>query len=70
MAYNFVQLYYLTEDTRYYDMATRHINYMSGEVGRYPTGYAMYLTALSDYMDAPEKMTIVVKIKEELKDLY
>ncbi len=69
MAYNFVQLYYLTEDTRYYDLAKRQINYMASEVGRYPTGYAMYLTALSDYMDAPEKMTIVVKTKEELKDL-
>ena len=42
---------------------------MAGEVGRYPTGYAMYLTALSDYLDAPEKMTIVAKTKEELKGL-
>ena len=69
MAYNFVQLYYLTEDTRYYDLAKRQMDYMASEVGRYPTGYAMYLTALSDYMEAPEKMTIVVKTKEELKDL-
>ena len=69
MAYNFVQLYYLTDDTRYYDLAKRQIDYMAVEVGRYPTGYAMYLMALSDYMEAPDKMTIVVKTKEELKDL-
>ena len=69
MAYNFVQLYYLTDDTRYYDLAKRQLDYMASEVGRYPTGYAMYLTALSDYMEAPEKMTIVVKTKDELKDL-
>ncbi len=69
MAYNFVQLYYLTDDTRYYNLAKRQLDYMASEVGRYPTGYAMYLTALSDYMEAPEKMTIVVKTKEELKDL-
>ena len=69
MAYNFVLLYYLTDDTRYYDLAKHQLDYMASEVGRYPTGYAMYLTALSDYMEAPEKMTIVVKTKEELKDL-
>lgn len=69
MAYNFVQLYYLTDKNEFRELAERQINYVAKEAGHYPTGYAMFLMALSDYLDPPEKITIVVKNKEDLEDL-
>lgn len=69
MAYNLVQLYYLTGEMRYGELAERQLGFMSGEASSYPTGYAMFLVALSDYVEPPEKITVVVKEKEELADL-
>lgn len=61
MAYNFLQLYYLTEEQEYWDHAEQQMRFMSAEAGGYPAGYAMFLVALSDYMDPPEKVTCVLK---------
>lgn len=69
MAYNLVQLYYLTGEMRYGELAERQLGFMSGEASSYPAGYAMFLVALSDYVEPPEKITVVVKEKEELADL-
>lgn len=69
MAYNFVQLYFLTDKTEYSELVKRQIDYVMKEAGHYPTGYAMFLMALSDYLDPPEKITIVAKREEDLEDL-
>ena len=69
MAYNLVQLYDLTGEMRYGELAERQLGFMSGEASSYPAGYAMFLVALSDYVEPPEKITVVVKEKEELADL-
>ncbi|MBQ8662695.1 MAG: thioredoxin domain-containing protein [Eubacterium sp.] len=69
MAYNLVQLYYLTEQDKYGKLAEKQLQFMAKEAHRYPAGYAMFLVALSDYLDPPKKMTVVVKDKEELPDM-
>lgn len=69
MAYNLLQLYYITGDEYYGELAEHQLAFMSTEASRYPAGYSMFLLALSDYMDPPEKITIAVKNKKELKGL-
>jgi len=69
MAYNLVQLHYLTEEEQYDQLAKQQLAFMSGEAGHYPAGYAMFLIALSDYYDAPEKITVVVRDGVDLTGL-
>ena len=66
MAYNLVQLYYLTEDSYFGGIAEQQLSFMSEEAQGYPAGHAMFLLALSDYLDPPEKITIVLKEKQQL----
>ena len=69
MAYNLVQLYYITGEDGFRESAERQLQFMSAEARNYPAGYAMFLVALSDYLDTPDKVTVVVKEKELLKSL-
>ncbi len=66
MAYNLVQLHFLTGEKKYGELAERQLGFMSAEAAHYPAGHAMFLIALSDYVDAPDKITVVVKEKQEL----
>lgn len=69
MAYNMMQLYYLTEQERYGRMAEKQLEFMSDAARQHPVAYTMFLMALSDYIDPPKKMTVVVKDKSELEGL-
>ena len=69
MAYNLVQLYYITGEDGFRESAERQLQFMSAEARNYPAGYAMFLVALSDYLDTPDKVIVVVKEKELLKSL-
>lgn len=69
MAYNLVQLYFLTGEEKYGAFAERQLGFMSGAASHYPAAYAMFLIALSDYMNPLVKVTVVVKEKQELKEL-
>ncbi len=69
MSYNLVQLYFLTGEERFGDLAEKQLRFMSGAASHYPAAYAMFLMALSDYVNPPEKITVVVKEKQELKKL-
>ncbi len=69
MAYNLVRLYLLTGEEAFGELAKRQLRFMSAEAEGYPAGYAMFLVALSDYFEPPEKITIVAKEKQELTDL-
>lgn len=69
MAYNMMQLYYLTEQERYGRMAEKQLEFMSAGARQHPVAYTMFLMALSDYIDPPKKMTVVVKDKSELEGL-
>lgn len=69
MAYNLVQLNLLTGEVRYRELAERQLGFMSAEAEHYPAGYAMFLVALSDYLEMPEKITVVLKEKQMPPDL-
>lgn len=69
MAYNLVRLYLLTGERYFEKLAESQLRFLRGETEAYPTGNAMFLLALSDYLDPPEKITIVVKEAEELQNI-
>jgi len=69
MVYNLVQLFLLTGEERYQKLAEQQMTYMCNEAKHYPAGYAMFLRGLSDYLDAPEMLTIVVKERADLAEL-
>lgn len=69
MVYNLVRFALITEEEMYEKYAKQQLAFMYETAKNYPCGYAMFLTALSDYLDMPEKITIILKEKEDLKDL-
>lgn len=69
MAYNLVRLSFLTEEKGYKELTEKQLNFMSIEAKNYPVGHAMFLMALSDYLDEPSRITVVVKDKKDLENL-
>lgn len=69
MVYNLVRLRHLTGDKYFEKLVEKQLKFLSGEAKNYPAGHAMFLVALSDYMDAPDKITIVLKDKQDLTNL-
>ncbi len=69
MAYNLVQLYYLTGEERFGERAQKQLGFLSARAENYPTGHAMFLVALYDFLDIPEKITIVLKDDQDLLEL-
>lgn len=69
MAYNLVQLAFLTGEERYEEWAENQLVFMSGAAEGYPAGYAMFLMALSDYFYGPEKITVAVRDRKEIQFL-
>lgn len=61
MAYNLVRLFYITDDKHLQELAKAQLSFMSGSAKQYPAGFSIFLTALSDYLDMPEKITVVIK---------
>lgn len=51
------------------EITERQLVFMSSAAEHYPAGYTMFLVALSDYLDPPDKVTIVVKDKHDLSEL-
>ncbi len=60
MAYNLVHLSFLTDEEKYTTAAGRQLDYLSSYAAQYPTGYAMFLTALLQYDKPPMKITVVM----------
>ena len=69
MAYILVQLYLHTGKEQFRQLSERQLAFMSKEAESYPAGYAMFFIALSDYLDPPEKITVVLKDRQELEAL-
>lgn len=69
MAYNLVRLFLLTGEKRFGELEERQLGFMGEEAGHYPVGHAMFLMALSDYVDHPEKITVVCKDGQKPADL-
>lgn len=67
MAYNLVQLYYLTGEELYEKLVEEQLCFLNAEAEVYPTGHAMFLMALSYFVDSPMKITVVVKESQELE---
>ena len=45
------------------------MKFLAGEARDYPSGHAMFLIALLDYDNAPDKVTVVVKERTDLENL-
>lgn len=69
MTYNLVRLNYMNPDTKIQDFLQRQLCFMSGEANQYPVSYAMFLIALSDYLEPPTMITVVQGKDEQLSRL-
>ena len=69
MAYNLVRLHWITGEEKYEELAKQQLAFMEYEAKEYPTGYAMFLVALLDYIEVPDKVTVVLDGKENLQEL-
>lgn len=69
MAYNLVRLSFLTSEKQFETLAKQQLDFLSVDAKRYPAGFSMFLTALSDYLDPPTKITIVPKANDSLENL-
>lgn len=67
MAYNLVRFYFITGKEKYRNYAEQQLKFLMREAKDYPMGYAMFLVAVSDYLDMPEKIIVVPKKEEDLK---
>ena len=66
MAYNLVQLSLLEGEENYSELLRKHLLFMNRESKQYPIGHAMFLTALLDFLEQPEKVVVVVKEEADL----
>ena len=69
MAYNLVSLYHLTGKSEYEELAKKQLLFLQKEAMHYPAGYAMFLIALMDYVEMPDKVVVVLKDRKDIKDL-
>ena len=68
MAYVLVRLSYLAPDEEMSASLQKQLVFLSGEAARYPSGYALFLMALSDFREPPVLITVVGR-GEELTEL-
>ncbi len=59
MSYNLIRLYFITEQKRFQEYALQQFRFIRENIREYPMGYAMHLSALSDYLTPPDQVTIV-----------
>ncbi len=69
MAYNLVRLHWITGEENYEELAKQQLAFMEHEAKEYPTGYAMFLVALLDYVEVPDKVTVVLDGKDKWQEL-
>jgi len=69
MAWNLVRLSQLTEDEQIQRDAQRQLAYLAREAAQYPTGHAMFLLALLEEQEPPEKITVAMEENTAISDL-
>ena len=69
MAYNLVRLTALIQDEKLEEILKQQLAYLAAQAQQYSAGYAMFLLALSDYLDAPPQITVVLADKEDKNEL-
>ncbi|MDD4689948.1 MAG: thioredoxin domain-containing protein [Eubacteriales bacterium] len=67
MTYNLTRIYFLMGKNE--GILKQQVEFMSQQASEYPTGYAMFLTSLSDYLQMPKKIVIVLKSESDIKNL-
>lgn len=60
MAYDLVRLSLLTSEEKHRIAAERQLDFLAAEAAQYPSGHAMFLTALLEHTDPPMKVTVVL----------
>ena len=68
MAYNLVRIYLITGEEKWKELAEKQLKFMCAEAVEFPAGHGMFLVALSDYLEYPDKITIVLKGEDKLPD--
>lgn len=61
MAFNLTRLYQLTENTRYYKLCERQIEFMLSRIGSHPHGSTMFLLSYLLFKNPPEHIVCVLK---------
>lgn len=69
MAYNLVRLNALNPNEKMQQILQKQIGFISNEAQKYPAGYAMSLSAISDYFNPQTMITVVLKNKEDIAKL-
>ena len=69
MAFNLFRLSQYYDNDDYISFSEKQIQFMISESSKYPSGYAMFLVTLLDYVKLPIKITIVLKNKNSLTGL-
>lgn len=69
MAYNLVRISQLTSDGELDAILKEQLDFMYGEAEPYPTGFSMYLTALFEYFEPGQMITVVPKNQGDIKEL-
>ena len=64
-----IKLNSLMLDDKMEEILQKQLGYLCGEAKSYPSGYAMFLIALSDAIEPPPIVTVVVKDKTDLVHL-
>lgn len=65
MAYNLVRLAQLKGNEKIQTAAERQLDFLAAEASRYPTGYAMFLSALLEHTEPPTKINVVLDKKTD-----
>ncbi len=69
MAYNLVRLYLSESDEGCAARAEKQLNFISGEASESPISYSMFLLALMDFTEPPEKITVVPQENTDISSL-
>ncbi|MDR0951481.1 MAG: thioredoxin domain-containing protein [Oscillospiraceae bacterium] len=64
MTYVLVRLQALSYNEKMQDILQKQLAFMSGQASAYPAGFALFLTALSDYSEPPVEITAAGAIDE------
>ena len=69
MAYNLVQMFLITGEPKWKEKAEKQLAFFKKEAAQFPASHSMFLIALLDHMEQPDKITIVKKEKKLPEDL-
>ncbi len=69
MAYAMTRLYLYGHDKKVRAALERQLGFIRPQADRFPMGHAMYLTALSQYLFEPAKITVSLKNADDIKEL-